>query len=214
MGLSDLKLPNSSLLENAPEHLKLIGLIAVNDAQLDRQLCRLYSLLAGLDSKTFLGRSPMEALTGEVLANIARRASLSQDKVVLLETCVGRVKRCRERLKQMSDSAFGVAQHGLLTAPSSDECGNLMPFAKGELGLLADDIAECAEQFDRFCVYLRSVRPGAQQRRPTGCGSCITFWRLASHSTTTAGASANVSLGVDAQLNDTGLGDNDGKRAI
>jgi hypothetical protein len=155
MALSDLKLPNSSLLENAPEHLKLIGLIAVNDAHLDRQLCRLYSLLAGLDSKTFLGRSPMDALTGEVLANIARRESLPQDKVVLLETCVGRVKRCRERLKQMSDSAFGVGQHGLITAPSSDECGNLMPFAKGELGLLADDIAECAEQFDRFCVYLR-----------------------------------------------------------
>jgi hypothetical protein len=158
MALSDLKLPNSSLLENAPEHLKLIGLIAVNDAHLDRQLCRLYSLLAGLESraaKTFLGRSPMDALTGEVLANIARRESLPQDKVVLLETCEGRVKRCREHLTQMSDSAFGVGQHGLITAPSSDECGNLMPFAKGELGRLADDIAECAEQFDRFCVYLR-----------------------------------------------------------
>jgi hypothetical protein len=143
--------------------LKLIGLIAVNHAHLDRKLCRLFSLLAGLDSraaKTFLGRTPMHALTGEVLANevlanIARRESLPQDKVVQLETCVSRVKRCHERLTQMSDSAFGVRQDGLIIAPSSDECGDLMPFAKGELDRLADDIAECAEQLDRFCVYLR-----------------------------------------------------------
>ena len=88
------------------------------------------------------------------LAHIAREL-LPQDKVVQLETCVGRVKRCHEHLTQMSDSAFGVGQYGLITAPSNDECGDLMPFAKGELGRLADDIAECAEQLDRFCVYLR-----------------------------------------------------------
>jgi hypothetical protein len=84
MGLSTSQLPNRFLLENAPEHLKLIGLIAVNHAHLDRKLCRLISLLAGLDSraaKTFLGRSPMHALAGEVLANIARRESLPQEKV-------------------------------------------------------------------------------------------------------------------------------------
>ncbi len=158
MGLSTSQLPNRFLLENAPEHLKLIGLIAVNHAHLDRKLCRLISLLAGLDSraaKTFLGRSPMHALAGEVLANIARRESLPQEKVVQLKNCVGRVKRCHEQLTQMSDSAFGVGQHGLITAPSNGECGDLMPFAKGELGRLADDIAECAEQLDRFCVYLR-----------------------------------------------------------
>ncbi len=65
MGLLNSKLPNRFLLENAPEHLKFIGLIAVNHAHLDRKLCRLFSLLAELDSraaKTFLGRSPMHAL--------------------------------------------------------------------------------------------------------------------------------------------------------
>jgi hypothetical protein len=64
MGLLNSKLPNRFLLENAPEHLKFIGLIAVNHAHLDRKLCRLFSLLAELDSraaKTFLGRSPMHA---------------------------------------------------------------------------------------------------------------------------------------------------------
>ena len=154
MGLLNSKLPNRFLLENAPEHLKFIGLIAVNHAHLDRKLCRLFSLLAGLDSraaKTFLGRSPMHALAPGAYS----KTRIIAAGLVQLETCVGRVKRCHEHLTQISDSAFGVGQYGLITAPSNDECGDLMPFAKGELGRLADDIAECAEQLDRFCVYLR-----------------------------------------------------------
>jgi hypothetical protein len=38
MGPLNSKLPNRFLLENAPEHLKFIGLIAVNHAHLDRKL--------------------------------------------------------------------------------------------------------------------------------------------------------------------------------
>jgi hypothetical protein len=42
MGLLNSKLPNRFLLENAPEHLKFIGLIAVNHAHLDRKLCQAF----------------------------------------------------------------------------------------------------------------------------------------------------------------------------
>jgi len=155
MGLLNSKLPNRFLLENAPEHLKFIGLIAVNHAHLDRKLCRLFSLLAGLDSraaKTFLGRSPMHALAPGAYSK-TRIVAAGQSGAT--RDLRGPREACHEHLTQMSDSAFGVGQHGLITAPSNDECGDLMPFAKGELGRLADDIAECAEQLDRFCVYLR-----------------------------------------------------------
>jgi hypothetical protein len=39
------------------------------------------------------------------------------------------------------------------------------PFAKGELGRLADDIAECAEQLDLGLRVSQSVRPGAQKKQ-------------------------------------------------
>ena len=58
MGLLNSKLPNRFLLENAPEHLKFIGLIAVNHAHLDRKLCRLFFAAGWIGfapAKTFLG---------------------------------------------------------------------------------------------------------------------------------------------------------------
>jgi hypothetical protein len=148
-------LANSSLLENVPEHLKLIGLIAVNQAHLDRTLCRLLSLLAHLDSRAAhalpLGSST-NALRGEILANLARRRSLSPESMLQLEACLDRVKRCAERRDKMANGAYGVWQDGLTIAPSRDQCGEIVPFLREELRELADNIAECTAELDQLAA--------------------------------------------------------------
>jgi hypothetical protein len=153
------KIPtNSFLLDNAPEHLKLIGLIAVNQAHLDRTLCRLLSLLAGLDSRAaqaLLLTSSTNALRGEILANLARRRSLSPESMMQLEACLARVKRSAQRRDEMSNSAYGVGRDGLVIAPSRDQCGEIVPFPLEELRQLADNIAECTAELDRLAATVR-----------------------------------------------------------
>jgi hypothetical protein len=91
------------------------------------------------------------------LAHIARE-SLPQDKVVQLETCVGRVKRCHEHLTQMSDSAFGVGQYGLITAPSNDECGDLMPFARANSVVSPTTLPNAPSSLTGFaCISVRET---------------------------------------------------------
>jgi hypothetical protein len=145
---------HNSLLENAPEHLKLIGLIAVKHAHLDRTLCRLLAILADLDmsaAPALVSMPPTSrAIASKILANLPTYRSLSHESAAQLEACLACVKRCSDLRDEMIKSAYGIARDGLVISPGKDECGEIMPVTKAQLQQLAADIANCTAKLDRF----------------------------------------------------------------
>jgi hypothetical protein len=145
------KMPShSSLLENAPEHLKLVGLVAVNYAHLDRTLCR---LLADLDLPAAqTPTSTGNATRMELLLKLARRQSLSHESMMQLQACLARVKQCADRRDEMMKSAYGIGRDGLVISPCNDECGEIVPVTREQLREFAENIAECTVELDPVCL--------------------------------------------------------------
>ena len=148
---------NRALLERAPEHLKLIGLIAVHSAHLDRAIWRLLALLTDLDAAAAreLLPEPTSNLRADIVINVARRRGLDPEDLAQLNGCLGHIKRCNRRRDELRDSAYGIGRNGLMRTSASDECDEIVPVTREQLQRLADDLAACAADLDRVISSIR-----------------------------------------------------------
>jgi hypothetical protein len=148
---------HGSLLEEAPEHLKLIGLVAVNRSHLGRTCCRLMSILSNIGLPAAQALWP--ALTSKALQiqMLSKRTFISQEQMKQLESCLVALKRCVDVQEAVENICYGIGRHGLVLWPTSDECGRIVPVSKKRLQQLADDIADCTTELGSVC---RDGAPG------------------------------------------------------
>jgi hypothetical protein len=55
----------------------------------------------------------------------------------------------------MENICYGIERQGLVLWPTSDECGRIVPVSRKRLQQLADDIANCTAELDRFAATVR-----------------------------------------------------------
>jgi hypothetical protein len=160
-------------LEEASEHLKLIGLVTVNRAHLGRTCCRLMGVLSGIVMPTAKSLPEVQALSPalgskemeiQILSSVAERKYISEETLKQVESCLATLKRCVDIQEEMENTCYGIGHRGLVLSPTSDECGMIVPVARNQLQQLADDMANCNVELDRLTstVWLHEGRQYAR----------------------------------------------------
>ena len=118
---------HSSLLESAPEHLKLIGLVTANWALVELNLCRLLCFMSELDwpaARALLLTPTGNRLRTDMIFNFATSQQFSSESLKKLEECLGRVRGCASRRNELMHNYYGMGAEGVVMhrSFSQEEC--------------------------------------------------------------------------------------------
>lgn len=139
---------HSALLEHAPQHLKLIGLVTANWAILESDICRLICFMSDLDwpaARALLMTPTSNKMRTDIVWNFAVSQKFSPDSLLLLKSCLNTVRKCAERRNEIIHNFYGIGLDGVVMHKSSarrnqDESKAV---SEEELLKLAEDIADC-----------------------------------------------------------------------
>jgi hypothetical protein len=146
---------HSALLEHAPEHLKLIGLVTANWAILEADVCRLLCFMSDLDwpaARALLLTTKSNKMRTDIVWNFAVSQKFSDESLKRLRDCLNAVRNCAERRNEIIHNFYGIGLNGVVMHKSSarrnkDES---RPVSEDELLKLAEDIGDCGIELNKL----------------------------------------------------------------
>jgi hypothetical protein len=153
---SDQRISHSALLDNAPEHLTFIGLIAANWAILESSLCHLLCFMLDIDwpaARAILYTISSNKTRRDVIWNVANSQHYSAESLKQLEKALQKVKRVAEQRNDFMHYTYGIAAGGVVVQhkPNPREARDeVRTITARELEQLAIEIAIATELINKL----------------------------------------------------------------
>lgn len=141
---------HSALLERAPDHLKMIGLVAANWAILEHRMCHLLCFITGMNwpaVRAILYTIASNRLRRDVIRNVAFSQGYDQESIAMLDKVLTKIGRVAKRRNDYMHYHYGIAKDGVVQhkpdpRSSTDESYTV---TERQLENLAEEISMASE---------------------------------------------------------------------